>query len=148
MQGKTRKIVQAISYEIIAIILTSPVFAYGFDASASSSTILAAVISAIALTWNMAFNTLFEYWEARQPSRERTLQRRVLHALGFEGGLAVILVPLMAWWLQVSLWQALVAELGLMAFFLLYAFCFQWAFDKLFDVPDSAKPRDAMPPRP
>ncbi len=147
MQGKTRKIVQAISYEIIAIIMTAPVFAYGFDASATSSTVLAAVISAIALTWNMLFNTLFEYWEARQPSRERTLQRRVLHALGFEGGLAVILVPLMAWWLQVSLWQALVAELGLMAFFLLYAFCFQWAFDKLFDVPDSAKPRQQDAPR-
>lgn len=145
MQGKTRKIVQAVLYEIIAIIMTSPIFAYGFDASPTSSGLLAAAISAIALTWNMAFNTVFEWWEARQPAPERTLARRVLHAFGFEGGLVVFLVPLMAWWLHISLWQSFLAELGLIALFLVYAFSFQWAFDRVFGVPDSAKPRPAAP---
>jgi uncharacterized membrane protein len=145
MQGKTRKIVQAVLYEIIAIIMTSPVFAYGFNTSAGSSTLLAVAISTIALSWNMAFNTLFEWWEARQPSPERTLVRRILHAIGFEGGLVVFLVPLMAWWLHISLWQSFLAELGLIALFLVYAFGFQWVFDKVFGVPDSAKPRPATP---
>ena len=91
----------------------------------------------------MLFNYGFEYWEARRARRTRTLGRRVLHACGFEGGLALVLVPLMAWWLSISLWQAFLAELGLMLFFLLYAFCFQYLFDLLFDVPDSAR----EPPR-
>lgn len=139
MQGKTRKAVQAISYEVIAIILTSPVFAFGFGQSAGSSTLLAAVISGIALTWNVIFNYAFEYWEARQARRTRTLSRRILHACCFEGGLVLVLVPLMAWWLHISLGQAFLAELGLMLFFLVYAFCFQYLFDRLFDVPDSAR---------
>ncbi len=140
MQGKSRKIFQAILYEIIAILLTSPFFALGFGESASSSSLLAAAISTIALVWNVIFNSLFEYWEARQKNRSRTLGRRILHAIGFEGGLVIFLVPLMAWWLHIPLWQAGLAEAGLIAFFLIYAFIFQWLFDKAFGVPNSAKP--------
>jgi uncharacterized membrane protein len=66
------------------------------------------------------------------------LGRRLLHSLGFEGGLALMLVPLMAWWLDISWWQALVADLGLLLFFFFYAFAFQWVFDLLFGVPTSA----------
>ena len=142
MQGKTRKVFQALLYELIAITLTSPFFAFGFEQSASSSTLLAAAISTIALMWNITFNSLFEYWEIRRKNRHRTLGRRVIHALGFEGGLVIFLVPLMAWWLNISIWQAALAELGLIAFFLVYAFSFQWLFDKVFGVPDSAKPNN------
>jgi uncharacterized membrane protein len=138
MQGKTRKVVQAILYEIIAILLTSPFFALGFGESASSSSLLAVAISTIALIWNMIFNSLFEYWEARQKDRRRTLGRRVLHAIGFEGGLVFFLVPLMAWWLHIPIWQAGLAEGGLIVFFLIYAFIFQYLFDKVFGVPNSA----------
>lgn len=42
-------------------------------------------------------------------------------------------------WLAISLLDALLASLGLLAFFFVYAFVFQCAFDWLFDVPDSAK---------
>jgi len=51
------------------------------------------------------------------------------------------LVPLMAWWFGVSLWRALVMDLGLVMFFLAYTFVFNWAFDRLFGLPKSAQPR-------
>ena len=41
-------------------------------------------------------------------SGNRGVARRIAHALGFEAGLVVMLVPLFAWWLGVSLWQAFV----------------------------------------
>ena len=48
------------------------------------------------------------------------------------------LVPVFAWWLDVSLWQALVMDLGLVVFFLIYTFVFNWAFDLVFGLPASA----------
>ena len=43
-----------------------------------------------------------------------------------------------AWWLDVSLWDALVMDLGLVVFFLIYTFVFNWAFDAIFGLPASA----------
>ncbi|HSC82070.1 MAG TPA: PACE efflux transporter [Pseudomonas sp.] len=139
MQGTKRKVLQAVLYELVGALFVSPVIAYAFDESIAYSSTLALLLSLCALLWNMLFNSAFEYWEARQVQRTRGLWRRILHAAGFEGGLALLLVPLMAWWLDISWLQAFLADLGLLAFFFLYAFVFQWAFDLLFDVPESAK---------
>ncbi|WP_287030548.1 PACE efflux transporter [Pseudomonas sp. UBA6310] len=139
MQGTKRKVVQALLYELCAMGFVSPAIAFAFDRSMSYSGILAVMLSSIAMSWNMLFNALFERWEARQPSRERTLRRRLLHSLGFEGGLTLLLVPVMAWWLEISLVAALFTDIGLLAFFFAYAFVFQWCFDRLFGVPDSAR---------
>ena len=70
--------------------------------------------------------------------RGRGLARRAAHAIGFEGGLVFILVPLFAWWFGVGLWAAFVMDLGLIAFFLCYTFAFNWVFDHLFGLPASA----------
>ncbi|MNT05463.1 Bacterial Transmembrane Pair family protein [compost metagenome] len=51
----------------------------------------------------------------------------------------VILLPVVAVWMQVSLWAALLTNLALFLFFFVYAFVFQWAFDRVFDVPESAR---------
>ncbi|MBB2496007.1 PACE efflux transporter [Aquipseudomonas ullengensis] len=139
MQGAKRKVVQAVLYELIGALFVSPVIALAFDESLAYSGALALLLSLSALVWNMLFNGLFEHWEARQVERTRGLKRRMLHAAGFEGGLALLLVPLMAWWLGITWAEAFVADLGLLVFFFFYAFAFQWAFDRLFDVPDSAK---------
>jgi len=139
MQGKARKIVQAICYEVIAVACVAPALALMFDAGMAHSTVLSVLMSGVAMSWNMAFNWAFERWEARQAKRKRTVLRRILHALGFEGGLVVLLLPLVAYWLDVSLWAALLTNLALFAFFFVYAFVFQWGFDKVFDVPLSAQ---------
>ena len=138
MQGAKRKVVQALLYELVGALFVSPVIAFAFDETMVYSGTLAMLLSLVALSWNMLFNSLFEYWEARQKRRTRTLGRRLLHSLGFEGGLALLLVPLMAWWLDISWLQALVADLGLLLFFFFYAFAFQWVFDLVFGVPASA----------
>lgn len=139
MQGPRRKVVQAVLYELVAVLFVAPVLALAFDTGLAHSGALALLLSLLALSWNMLFNSLFERWEARQRQRTRTLRRRLLHAVGFEGGLTLLVVPVMAWWLQIGWWQALVADIGLLAFFFVYAFAFQWAFDLLFGVPDSAR---------
>lgn len=138
LQGPKRRIVYVSLYEAIAIIVSSLIF-MAVGQSAGHSGAMAVVASALAIVWNVSFNTLFERWEARQAVKGRSVLRRVVHALGFEGGLAVILIPLMAWWFEVSLWQAAVMEAGLLLFFLVYTYGFNWAFDRIFGLPASAQ---------
>ncbi|MBN3817492.1 PACE efflux transporter [Paraburkholderia sp. Se-20369] len=139
MQGLPRKITQAILYEAIAIGCLSPAISAIFQQDLVHSGGLSVTLSAIALLWNMAYNAAFEWWESTRPRPARTLRRRILHACGFEGGLIFILVPAVAWWLRMSWFDALVVNVGLFAFFLCYAFVFQWAFDRVFDVPAATK---------
>jgi uncharacterized membrane protein len=138
MQGIKRKIVYVSLYEGIAIVAASLGFAWMSGQELSHAGPLAIACSLVAVTWNLAFNTMFEAWESRQAVKGRSVARRVAHAIGFEGGLVVILVPLVAWWLDVSLWQALLMDLGLVVFFLVYTFAFNWVFDRVFGLPASA----------
>lgn len=143
MQGIKRKIVYVTLYELIAIAFSSVALALLAGSSMGHASVAAVAASAIAVVWNLVFNTLFEKWESRQARRGRSLGRRVAHAIGFEGGLVFTLVPLFAWWLGISLWQAFVLDLGLIVFFLVYTFVFNLAFDKVFGLPASAMPQAA-----
>lgn len=140
MNPKNRRVLQAILYEVFAIAFVGPVLSVLFDKPPASTLGLAFVLSSIALGWNYVFNTIFERWESRQSVRGRSLTRRLVHGIGFEGGLAVILVPVMALWLSISPLNAFLANLGLLAFFFVYAIVFTWAFDRVFGLPASAVP--------
>ncbi|MGY4495877.1 PACE efflux transporter [Pseudomonas sp. TE3610] len=135
MQGISRRITQALLYEGIAVLCVGPLLNGLFEQGLGYSTALAVVISLVALAWNLVFNLGFERWERRQPDPTRTGRRRLLHALGFEGGLTLMLTPLVAVWLGIGLWEALVTDVGLFAFFFFYALVFQWGFDRVFGVP-------------
>lgn len=141
MQGIKRKIVYVTLYELIAIACSSAGLALLAGSSLGHASVAAVAASVIAVVWNLVFNTLFERWESRQARRGRSLGRRVAHAIGFEGGLVFTLVPLFAWWLQISLWDAFVLDLGLIVFFLIYTFVFNLAFDRVFGLPASALPQ-------
>lgn len=138
MTPTTRRVIQAVLYEVIAVAFVGPAMALVFTAPVVSALALAAFMSAVALGWNYAFNLLFERWEARQTSRGRSIWRRLAHGALFEGGLVVMLVPVMAYWLNTSLLNAFVADLGILAFFFVYAIVFTWAFDRIFGLPQSA----------
>jgi uncharacterized membrane protein len=56
---------------------------------------------------------------------------RVAHAVGFEAGLILIVIPLIAAWLAVSLWRALVLDIGLVLFYLPYGFLFNLGYDRI-----------------
>lgn len=138
MSPVTRRIVQAALYEVFAIAFVGPVLSLTFDKPATSTIGLAVVLSSIALCWSYVFNTLFERWESRQVVRGRSFARRLAHGTGFEGGLVVVLVPVMSLWLDISLLSAFLTNLGLMAYFFVYAIVFTWAFDRVFGLPASA----------
>lgn len=126
----TERFLHAFFFEIIAIGLSAPVAAWAMQESMLDMGLLTAAIATVALLWNMIYNAGFERLERRWALR-RTLPVRVLHACGFEGGLVLIVVPLAALWLGIGLWQALLLDIGLLAFYLPYAFFYNLAYDKL-----------------
>jgi len=140
MTPRNRRILQAVLYEVIAIAIVGPVLSLAFTKPVASTFGLAVVLSAVALTWNYIFNGLFERWESGQAVRGRSLVRRLAHGVGFEGGLTVLLIPVMSLWLDISPLEAFLANLGLLAFFFVYAIGFTWAFDRVFGLPASARP--------
>lgn len=140
MTARHRRLLQALLYEVFAIAFVGPALSLAFDKPPVSTLGLAAVLSTIALTWNYLFNWMFERWEARQAVRGRSFRRRLAHGVGFEGGLAVILVPVMSLWLDITPLAAFAANLGLLVFFFVYAVVFTWAFDRVFGLPQSAAP--------
>jgi uncharacterized membrane protein len=134
-----RKIIYAVSFETGGVLLGGLVLHLVSHAPVDRSLALSTMGATIALLWSYAYNSLFEAWEARQAVKGRSFVRRTVHAVLFETGLTLILVPLTAWWLSATWLAALLYESSLIAFFLVYAWVFTCAFDALFGLPDSAK---------
>lgn len=139
LQGPARRVVYVTLYELIAIAFATFGMMWATGQGAGHSGAVAAIASGIAIVWNVVFNWAFERWESRQAVRGRSTARRVAHAIGFEGGLALVLVPVLAWWFGIGLWEAFVMDMGLLLFFLGYTFVFNWVFDRVFGLPASAQ---------
>jgi uncharacterized membrane protein len=140
MQGLKRRIVYVTVFEGLAIVVTGTSFASIAGSGFSRAGAAAVLSSVIATSWNFAYNHWFERWEARQTKRGRSVVRRIVHAVGFEGGLVLMLVPMFAWMLRTSLGEAFIMDIGLTVFFLVYAYVYNLGFDYVFGLPASALP--------
>ena len=50
--------------------------------------------------------------------------------------ITIVLLPFIAWYLGISPWQALVMDAGFAVFYVVYALAFNWAYDRLFPLPE------------
>ena len=57
----------------------------------------------------------------------------------FEVGLLFVLLPLFAWYLEISLWQAFLMDVSFALFYMGYAFVFNWMYDRLLPLPEWQK---------
>lgn len=131
------RIRHAVSFELIALIIITPAAAWGYDLPMHEIGVVAVVSATIAMVWNYVYNLMFDHAMKRHVGHLRkTPKLRVLHAVAFEFGLLLALAPYIAWQLQVGLMQALVMDLSFSAFYLVYAFAFNWAYDVIFPAPD------------
>lgn len=86
------------------------------------------LMAAMAMVWNLVFNSVFDKIFTA-PRETRGLGLRVFHTLAFEGGLLLATVPLIAHFLQLTLWQAFWADVGLTLLITVYALFFNWIYD-------------------
>ena len=127
-KSTTERVFQAVGFELLAIVICTPLLAWVMDKPMLDMGVVTMAIAALALAWNVLFNGMFDRLLTRL-AIVRTAWVRVVHALLFEGGLVALGVPLIAWWLDISLWQAFVLDIGVLLFFLPYTYVYHWVYD-------------------
>lgn len=126
----TERVFQAIGFEFFAVLLCTPLFAWVMSKPLLDMGVVTVANCLIALGWNVLFNGLFDRLRERLALAQNGWTR-LLHAVLFEGGLIVVSVPLVAWWLELSLLAALLLDIGVLLFFLPYTYVYHWAYDLL-----------------
>ena len=88
------------------------------------------VVATIAMMWNFIYNWIFDQFFTGEKT-QRTLSFRIFHVVLFELGLLFVTVPVMAYLLNVSIWEAFVMDIGVTIFITIYAFTFNWVYDNV-----------------
>lgn len=123
----------ALSFEIIALLIIIPAGQLLFDLPIHQIGTVALVGSLVATFWVYGYNYLFDLALLRtRRNLNKSLPMRLAHALLFEFGLLLILLPFIAWYLGVSLFDAFLTDIALVAFYIVYSFAFNWLYDLLF----------------
>lgn len=139
MRTTLDRIRHALAFEIIALSIVIPAGAVVFDKPIADIGIVSLVSASIATVWNYLYNLLFDHAMVRfRGNVHKTLRIRIVHALLFEGGLLLVLLPFIAWYLSISVIEAFVMDVSFAAFFLVYAFVYNWIYDRVFPIPDAA----------
>ena len=126
------RVLHAVFFEGIALVTVAPAMAFVLDKDVLDTGLLTVAISCTAMLWNMLYNTLFDAWLVRRASKKTSVMR-VGHAFGFEVGLIVLVIPMAAFWLHITLWQAFLMEIGLLLFLLPYTYLYNLMFDALLE---------------
>ncbi|WP_299065794.1 PACE efflux transporter [uncultured Psychrobacter sp.] len=139
MRTKKDRIRHTLSFEIIGLLIFAPLASLVFGFELHTMGAIALVGSLVATVWNYFYNILFDKAMLKLRGRvQKTVPIRVLHALLFEGGLLLLFLPFIAIYLNISLWEAFKMDIAMAIFYLIYAFVFNWVYDKVFPIPNTA----------
>lgn len=144
MRTAADRIRHAVSFELIGLAILVPVGSWAFSMPAADIGIVGVVSATLATAWNYIYNLGFDHMLLRlRGTTLKTLPMRVVHTVAFELGLLMILLPFVAWYLGIGLLQAFVMDIAFAAFYMVYAFVFNWTYDRLFPLPEWQTVRSA-----
>jgi uncharacterized membrane protein len=138
------RIRHALLFEIVGLFVVTPLAAWAFEKPLYDIGAVAVVSATLATLWNYLYNLGFDRMMLRlRGDVRKTPAIRVVHAVAFEAGLLVVLMPFIAWYLGIGLIEAFLIDLSFAGFYLVYAFAFNWGYDVVFPVPvpEGAGPR-------
>lgn len=128
MRTTTERVLHAVIFEVAANALVFIILIILASAAPAQSALLTVVSSTLAMGWNYLFNLIFDNVQLRTGFK-KDWRIRCLHAVLFEAGLLLVLIPFASWWLNITLLAALKLECGLVLFFLVYAYFFNLIWD-------------------
>jgi uncharacterized membrane protein len=137
MRTTADRIRHTLLFEIIGLAICVPLAAWILDKGLAQIGALSIVLSLTAMWLNYVFNLIFDIALVRlgRPVNVRPVWMRVLHAMLFEASLLILTIPVVAWWLDMTLWTAFLTDIGFALFFLIYAFIYNWVYDVVFPMP-------------
>ncbi|MDL4864212.1 PACE efflux transporter [Halomonas elongata] len=126
MRSWKERVTHTLLFEMGGLVMVTPLASWLTGHGLGEIGVLAVGLASAAMLWNLVWNRLFDIWV---PTRRRTLVQRLAQAFGFELGLLIMTLPVVAWWLGIGIIEAFWLDLGFMLFFLAYAMVFNTAFD-------------------
>lgn len=130
------RIRHALLFEAIGLMIITPVAAYLFNKPIMHMGVVGIGSATIATIWNFVFNLGFDHGMRRMfGDTNKTFKMRLVHTVLFEIGLLAILLPPIAWYLNMGLFETLQHDLAIVAFYLVYNFVFNLAYDRVFPIP-------------
>ncbi|MDX1321028.1 MAG: PACE efflux transporter [Oceanospirillum sp.] len=123
-------------FEVLLLLFLAPAIAFAFDKETTDTAALTLILAAKAMIINMIYNYFFDKFDAKRGvvPTERTGRQRVMHAIGLEVALTVTSLPIVTWWLDIAIWQALAMDALVMAFIVVYTMGYTWVYDRVFPV--------------
>ena len=124
------RIFHAVLFESLIILLSLICLKFLTDHDTIELTTLLILISLIAVVWNFIFNWVFDrYFTGKRA--ERTLLLRCFHSIAFELGLLCVTLPLIMFWLDMDFLNAVLLDVGMTIFILIYTFIFNLCYDNV-----------------
>lgn len=137
MRSQADRLRHTLLFEGLALVTCTPLASWVLNEDISKIGSMAVFLSITAMVCNYLFNLAFDHVLKRlgRPVHHRPPRLRCIHAVLFEGSFLVVTVPVVAWWLEMGLWQAFMTDVGFACFFLLYAYVFNLGYDHVFPIP-------------
>ena len=137
MRSKPDRIRYAVLFEIILLMTSILVLTYLLNKPMAQMGGFGILMSLCAMVWNYIYNLGFDHllvWLDR-PLYKRGVMLRAIHALMFEVGLMVVSIPVTMIWLNYTLIQALLLDLGFLIVVPIYTMIFSFFYDLIFPIP-------------
>ncbi len=124
----TERIFHMVLFEVLLLVLTTVIVVFFTDYQPMNVAGVAIALSLIAMVWNFVYNLFFDKIFTEEKTN-RSFLLRAMHAVFFEFGLLFFSLPLIAWTLKVSLWEAFIIDIGLTILVVIYTLIFNWVYD-------------------
>ena len=136
MRTFSDRVRHALMFELIGLAIITPSSAWLFDKPMLDMGVVGIFAATVATVWNFLYNLGFDHaMRYRYGHVRKSLWHRVVHTLGFELGLLMVLLPPIAWYLGMTLWQTFLLDLAIAAFYIVYNFVFNIIYDRVFPIP-------------
>lgn len=137
MRTSSDRLRHTLLFELFGLALCTPLASWILDKSLVQIGALSIALSLIAMCVNYNYNLIFDMVLVRmgRPVNKRPVWLRMFHSILFETCLIIISIPLVAWWLDMTLLVAFITDIGFTLFFLIYAFIFNWTYDVVYPMP-------------
>jgi uncharacterized membrane protein len=134
LRSPRERLTQTIAYEVGGLCLSVPLVAGLGHGTTREAFWLMLALSAAVLVWSPLHNSVFDRVDLRLSGRlasDRPHRWRLVHAASHEATTVVVTLPILIWLGNLSLWAALLADLGLTFLYTGYAYVFHLVYDRL-----------------
>lgn len=122
---------QSFWYEGLALLWVLPIVQ---KATGASATVLFLLIflSTLIFLWTALFNVIFDkFFQPPSPDNKRSWRIRILHVFSFEISAVLLTVPIVAWWTNIAITQAIALSVKISLFYVVYTYVFFLVWDNI-----------------